>query len=429
MDSGFFPANHGVNFDSDSGKIYYFYPETVTVATCWPKPMAWQKTRRGWRHTRLTNSFFFLPKYNLEKQIRCLEKVIDEDGQFHFPFMLSSWDKEEIARLNWYSRIPAPVRKLIVDFRSRHWHLLSLAARCGTAALDLLQSSPALAFMLASNWVYHKPAVQRPLRSARTLLKQGKNQKDILRWLRFPPTKSSRHVLSRVVKQSIDVTRLLYLRDAMQDPVRMKSLRHHQRLNAGALRILTDADLISHTIFSLIEEIAHNRREDSAPHSAYELRDSINMFQRIYPRQKLPVFSSCARLSQVHNELIQRFHDLPPENLVFPKPPLGGNEKIIPILNAQELWQEGVDMNHCVSSYSRQIAIDKNVFIYKVLGPERCTLSIRKSGKSWRIDQLKKSSNRHAADSTILLVKSWLNHQNLLENNGITQASVAARSA
>ena len=405
----FSPANHGVNFDPTAGKIFFFSPASITVAKCWPKPMAWRKTQNGWQHLRLTDDFFFLPREDLANRVRQIENGIDQYGQFHFPFMRSSWEKAELARLNWYLTIPRDIRDQVSLFSTRQWHLLSLLARCGDGAFDLARSSPALSFALASNWVFHKPAVKRPLRSARALLRTGKNQQDILSWLGFPPTNSARRILAKIVPQTVSISSLLYLRQAMHQSDLMQRLTHVSRLNAGVLRILTDRQMAALADYQLVEEVSQASTEDRTPHSAYILRDTAYMFSSLFPDRHFPKVKSVDQLNRLHADLVLDLNTLPPENLVFPQPPVEGNDKIIPILNSHDLTREGREMNHCVSSYSRRIALRKDVFVYKVIAPERCTLSIQKSRTRWRISELKRSCNRQVSRSTISMVKCWLN--------------------
>lgn len=409
METGFRPANYGTNLDPRSGKLFVFEPRRITVAVCWPRPLAWRKSAKlGWRHVRLSSPYFRIPLLDLDTEVRGLGANAEPDGQLRFAFMRCPDEADELARLSWYLRIPPSIRDLIVPFRNRQWHLLSMLARCGTAAAELVASSPALGFALASNWVFHRPAVQRPLRAIRTLLKPGKKQKDILRWLGFPATESARRVLSRVVPTSIDINPLLYLRQALGNPKLMKSLAHAPRLNSGVLRILTDPQLAPLSTPRLIADVGQQTTEDAYVQTAYLLRDAHGMFQQVSRKKSFPRIRSLAELHDVHQELVEKVNSLPPLNLSFPEPPVPGNATIVPIRDAVELWHEGNEMNHCVASYSREIALRKDLFVYKVLGPERCTLSIRKSGSGWRIAELKKSCNGVVSPQTEKQIRHWL---------------------
>jgi hypothetical protein len=186
----------GTIFQKSRGKLFSFDVSSISVMAVWPKPLAWRKTRRrGWYHYRPKIT---IPAGPLDAVVRIQPAHPGPDGEQDRPPVVEPLFPFELAWRRWYDRIPVEVRNAIAPFRSRHWQLLSLVARCGNAALDLLIANPALAYALASNWIFHKPAVQRPLRSARALLAKGKRQRDILEWLSFPATEAFRKLLMKV---------------------------------------------------------------------------------------------------------------------------------------------------------------------------------------------------------------------------------------
>ena len=130
----------------------------------------------------------------------------DAKGLLLLRLCLSSREKnadcEKQAWLRWHATIPAEIRQIVHHFPERQWHMLSFLARCGEAAYDLTAANPALAFALASNWVYHCPPVRRPPRAARALLQRGKKQRDVLVWLVFPGTKAARKMLVKVIRNA-----------------------------------------------------------------------------------------------------------------------------------------------------------------------------------------------------------------------------------
>lgn len=94
----------------------------------------------------------------------------------------------------------------------------------------------------------------------------------------------------------------------------------------------------------------------------------------------------------------------------FPKPPLPGDDSIIPITNFADLVKESKEMNHCVSSYLDRI-MNGNCYIYRVLKPERATLELHLNGKMRKrtsIAQLQGRSNIGAQYETRERVQLWL---------------------
>jgi hypothetical protein len=66
-----------------------------------------------------------------------------------------------------------------------------------------------------------------------------------------------------------------------------------------------------------------------------------------------------------------------------------------------------------VASYAARVRRGR-VAIYRVLAPERCTLSLARHRGVWAIDQLERACNRPPSASTVAAVTEWL------EQGGVT---------
>jgi len=412
-ESEFIKPKPGTVYKPELGKAYFFGSDEILVMRLWP-PMAWRKTKENpyWMPFRPE---IHLQTLNISRKIEDLNKGIEENGQLRLPFPLTPEEIKlrdfETARLKWLDTIPPEALKLAMKFKKRQWHILSFLARCGDAAYDLVISNPALAFALASNWVFHTPAVTQPLRSARALLKPKKKQKDILSWLGFPRTETCRKTSAKVIHATIDINPLLYLRQATNIPGLQKTMAHIPRYNGGVIRVVSDPNLIRFSKPSFLQEISHSRREDSNPKSAYILRDSIDMHRLIYAeRRRFPLIRNVAGLEEIHDTLAQDTNKYlnSTNDFKFPDPPIQGSDSIVPIRTSFELIQESVTQKNCVSSYMEDVAIRKNTYIYRVLEPERCTLSIILRKNEWILSELKLSSNREPSRMTFKAVKEWL---------------------
>ena len=412
MSNGAFQEpKYGTVFKPETGKLYVFEPKSIRVLASWPRVMAWKKTpgRPSWAHFRPKIS---IPT-NIEAKIQKLQVPhIEPDGQAVFNFLNPPFvDRHELGWLQWYDTIPQDIRNLIAPFpgNDRQWHLLSLCTRIGGPAIDLILSNPALAYALASGWVFHP--VSQPMRSARALLKQGKNQRDILEWLGFPGTKSARKILRKTAQKAISIPALLYLRQSMNDSFMQKAAAHLPRLNAGAIRFITDPALLPLVAPAFLEEIAFNRKEDSRPKSAYLLRDSVAMFELLFPQRQFPrPTRHLQTLVDTHDALIHdvnRLYRLE-KDFVFPHPPLEGNDFIEPITTARGLIEEGRQQHNCVASFVKRIAVSRQVYVYRVHWPERCTLSITRRAGRWALSVLKLSGNQLPSKQTFEIVRFWL---------------------
>ena len=91
---------------------------------------------------------------------------------------------------------------------------------------------------------------------------------------------------------------------------------------------------------------------------------------------------------------------------IFPEPPLQGNEIVVPITGEEELRAEGQHMEHCVAIYAEEVA-GRNYYIYKVLAPERATLSVRRTVGGWVLSELRGRGNAKLSKQTQKRVLDW----------------------
>jgi len=95
------------------------------------------------------------------------------------------------------------------------------------------------------------------------------------------------------------------------------------------------------------------------------------------------------------------------ESARFENPPITPTDTIQALRTPDELRAEGKQQHNCVGTYCSKIH-DGNNYIYRVLAPERATLSIVKGPGGWRIEELKTACNMVAKEATYRAVKDWL---------------------
>ena len=408
----------GAIFDRDSSKLYLVCSGATEVWAPWPAPLAWLKYNHeaNWRRIRPNLKLSGRPVAGELARFRARER------EFPYKLHLSGAEEkaairrgERLARLQWAALIPEPVRRAIAPFGTRQWHLLSMAARCGDGALDLIRANPALAFMLASNWVFHRPAVQQPLRSVRALLRPDRKQVEMLAWLGFPARPAVRRVLTRIPARSLNVERLLYLRDACSNPATLKRLCHLPRLNAGCLRIVTDPVLADVVGQSLLAAVGADRTEDPAGRCriAQLLFDTLRVRAEIgRPVEGVLPARTLRDLEAIHDEAVDALNGINERAgcrnaLPFPEPPLPGDDQVVPITSARELRAEGMAMRHCVAIHESDVSFIKNYYVYRVVAPERATLAIRRTRGGWKIAELSGRRNRAVSSETRTRVQAW----------------------
>ncbi len=405
-----------VTYKTESGKLTRFGGGTTEVLSPWPQPRGWIKGPKDqvWRHIRPS---IRLPSGDIDRLIlRQANRVAGPMPDAVIGEQAMGVERrrreDQLNFLYWARHIPSEVRRSISMFPDRQWHLLSMVARCGSAAHDLIKTNPALAYALASSWVFRKSPVSQPMRSTRALLRRGQKQREILAWLEFPDSEAVRRVLSRIVPQSCTIPRLLYLRDACRDRQVVKTLCHLRRINAAVLRIVTDPELRERIGFDILQRLSEKRKQDRTPRCAWMLKDVDRMCAALDIRP--PRILTLDDIERIHDEMLEDMAeeeglaDSSLEDVEFPAPPVPGNGKIIPITDAAMLREEGIVQKHCVWAYGRAVAIEKHTFIYRVLEPERATLELVRSRSGWKVGQLKGFLNGNVSRETYLAVVNWL---------------------
>lgn len=388
MKSDFKQGRLGVAFKN--GKLYTFTDTCVLVMSAWPDPRGWWKRRsHNWRPTRREANAVFSPNLFAKGTAYQPPRTDPDDESGWFNEWLNKISlREYLAHSAYFDTIPDSVRDDLLRYGSRKWHLLNLLARC-PGADDLSRANPALAFALASNWVFHKPAVTRPLRAARGLV--YRKQKRILEWLGFPPTEPVRRILAKIVPRSLAVESLLYLRTALADPWVMRILSHQERLNASVLLMVTHPRLRPCATPRLLAELGQSREEDGGRGPAVRLlTDTLRMAERFGQPDAVRPFLSLRQLQTVHDELATGLAPIRVEDgqpLVFPPPPFAGDADIRPLRTDCELVAEGREMQHCVSYHGPDVAAGW-YYVYRVLTPVRATLAIRWRLRNWVLSEM-----------------------------------------
>ena len=409
------------------GKLYLFEGRPgrsggVWVLRGWPAPMAWRKTTAtpAWRHGRpdlpLESSALagrFLPASWVEdpdtEGASCAAAPAERQLELPFEHAADRVRAKGLEQIQAFlGQIPARVLALIQRSGTRHWHLLALAARC-PGAVDLLEAAPAIAWCLASSWVFRaERRVQRPLRSARVLLRR--RQRDILRWLGFPGTESCAKLLRRIPPAHLDVLRLLNLRAALHDAGMAKRLAHAPALNAGVLDLAGHPRLASYVTPLLLAEVAAHPKEQSRSPTARALHAIFKISAEIgVPPPPRPFSSREAVLECVQHlcreKLMFRHREL--LKLRFPEPPVPGIDGIAPILDPVDLFAEGHEQKNCVADMTPAVAAGSS-FVYRVTHPERATLALTRHRDGWVLEDVRASCNRDVLRQTRARIRWWL---------------------
>ena len=394
------------------GKLYEFSDSHVLVMKGWPDPRAWFKRRsHGWKPTRKWADVLLSQPAFIDKTpapAKPTQPFALPNGQMILTGVVIPEERrarreysDHVARTAFIDMIPETIRLELQRYSNRRWHLLNILARCPNS-LDLSRSNPALLFALASNWAFHKPAVAKPIRAVRRLI--GKKEKVIQEWLGFPATEAVRKLLAKIEPDAVNVEALLYLREALQNPVCLKLLRHLPRLNRQVVMLASDRRLMDHVTPRLLQDVISRSTQMTPDDETFESQDVYRLMldtvrmATIVDWEKCPQkFCSLKRLQAIHDELSPRMdaallkkkYNLPDK---FGEPPFPGTEHIVPIRTPEEMFREGYLQKNCVGSYVLPVA-EGAEYVYRVEQPIRATLSVVLKSGAWEPSQLFKGCN------------------------------------
>jgi hypothetical protein len=316
------------------------------------------------------------------------------------------WEKH-LAFTNFRRSIPPDIAKAVERFTNRQWALLAMC-RFRERASELLVQTPALGFALAHHEKF-RLATPCPAELAARLSRE--RQREIIRWLGFPGTQSWVNILSKIGPELVSLDRLLALRRASQKPAAEKMLGHLRALNAGVLALVAEETIPELLTPQLMAEVADSPEEAFAPRVAHFLNDIVNLRNRLQVCGVPPLFRSVESVQRKHQELADdyiRFQQKLRKKDQLPDPPVPGTAQIIPLTQVSQLEEEGETQHNCVESYVDRVKRGEG-YIYRILAPERATLSIvRGPDHGWQIQQLLLACNQPVGLATSRAVQTWL---------------------
>ncbi len=356
--------------------------------------------------------------------------------------------------------MPRSYAMALAPFKSHQWNMI-LFLSFKRRFYDLIKTNPALAFSLANrrefNWkVYRKEISLDDL--------TGMKQTELLELLGLPGTKSLAQITKKIQPASVSVDLVDILRHCLHYDSIMKKLSHLKKINTGVLTLLTRSDDIRNLVTpQLLEEVSLDRAHNHYAASAHQLGESLRWHRELRPDLRFPIFQTLEALNAYHEEIVgegtllmeeaeriaqieetARAEDAAQAREIaqiertaqqqharaskrteqlkklkamlstpFPKPPIEGTSTIQALQTTREIRIEGHTQRNCVAGYATRIQAG-TCYIYRVLKPERATLSIiRPPGGEWRIGELMLSSNRNVKRKTRVTIGNWLNESQL----------------
>ena len=386
-----------LRYDVSSGQLVHAEGNALTVLLPWPVMKAFRKVRRaeGWSVCQ--------PPFALPPPDADAAPGAGPGAAARF---------EGLADLvSFCRRIPAPVREAVSRFPERHWSVLSWAARCGPAADELLASNPAIAFAIACG--AELAVAGDPVRFGETqFLLAYHSQRDVLARLGFPATERVRRILRKVPAEHVTLARLRQLRQSLADEAVAERLAHVPSVPAPVIQLLADGTfgVVTDAVLADIARAQADGQPQPAngDDAARRLAEVVACWNLVRPTQPLRPIQRVERLQEIHRQVqadVQKVRRARGD--AFPDPPFPGDSRMVPITTRAMLVEEGRIQHNCAFDYAAQCAAGKLAF-YRVLFPERCTLSLKRGARGWEIDQLQAPCNRKASPGTWRFVRNWL---------------------
>ena len=319
---------------------------------------------------------------------------------------------KKLAFERFRASLPKGLPQHVEKFQSHQWGMIQMANFLGAEGVDLIQGSPILAYMLGNTAEFRRLMASEEKRASTRRLVRLK-QRQILVKMHFPDAASIPKTLRKIHPSSVNPTLLNRLRVVMRENEGkpLKLLSHAPHINASVLDLVTTPALTQIITPRVIEEVAALPRDNYFPFAAKQFEDILLLHQELYPDQNVPVFRNlkqakdyCDEMEAIHQA--QREAALPKHT--FPDPPIQGTSSIEPIQTVQALFEESAKQKHCVKIYAQDIS-QGELYVYRVLKPERATLSICPTSSGlWKIRELKCACNRKVSEVTLRKVCNWL---------------------
>jgi hypothetical protein len=315
-------------------------------------------------------------------------------------------EKHQAFRL-FRQALPPQLADAVERFPARQWAVLRMVQE-GAEALDVIEANPALGFC-AANLARFRNVSGNHGRQAATLARRP--QREVLGWLGFPESQAWVNIVRKIRPETVTVDRALALRAVASLADVTQRLAHVPVINTGLLELANQPNLLAQVSPALLNEIANAEEERLQASAVRLLEDMVRELEHMGRRPRLASLKTLASLRQRSHEVAEEFQQHVGVTRCagsFLEPPVPGTAEIVPLTDAGQLLEEGRAQRNCVGGYGPRVVAGK-VFVYRVLKPERATLSLRLGADGgWEIEQLLRACNQPVSPDTAHTVRLWL---------------------
>ncbi len=337
------------------------------------------------------------------------------------------------ALVEFRKTLPDEIARILEPFQSHQWNLLELLT-ARPEAIQLASHNPVLAYLLANNDYFRKNLTKPPAYLAQWRLDY--TQERLLEWLGFPAKPAVVKLFRKIDPSSLMPASARLLRIALNmDPNLLSLLAHHRRINRGMLDLVVLPDLrpfLTTDLLAEVAEIADGKQVDAPDEKVLryvKAMDEMGYIGRIKPIKSLKKLDALSKRAQEafiaekaareaarqarkqqlraeENERVGRERRCERAQRSIPPPP--DTKDFVRLCRALDVVEEGAKQKHCVGHMALKVATG-DAFIYRVLQPERATLSLKMGEDGqWKIGELKLACDRQAGKATQAHVVRWL---------------------
>ena len=280
---------------------------------------------------------------------------------------------------------------------------------------ELVVTNPALAICIACSSKWDAFIEENPDQVLESLL-QSKRRR-VCELLGFPGTEAMVRILGKFEPEACSLPMLMRSRKVLQNEDLAHLLRHIPAISPQFLCVCLCWRWGGLASVSLFQELCGSIEVGAiSPRHMMLLDDTFRMLGN---RPVRPI-RSIKQLEELHDRLVARLNirrevdDAVPGYMLsrtaFPAPPFPGNSWIKPLTTPQLLAQEGREQDHCAATLVRDVG-EGWLYVYKIMEPERATLSIARYENRWKIEQLYAARNLDVSPETFRMVRNWLDEQ------------------
>ncbi|GAA04248.1 PcfJ domain-containing protein [Photobacterium leiognathi] len=309
----------------------------------------------------------------------------------------------------WIASIPKGLVKQARGYADLGVYMLKIAAM-SEKARELLLQRPTLLYLVCE---------QYPLDQDEVLALCELGQRKILQHLGLASSRAALRFLDRI-DSDFSTRSIVLIIHRLLDPdvMSFQLFRHYKTITNLTLQLYLQWPTLTGT--PLGRHLAQtNQRERFQINQI--LSDVFQLGYRVLDVdsiKRIHAVTSYEELRALHDRWVVAQHTInfvPDVNSNKPYViPFPGNNNIVPICDYQELEQEGIEQNHCVSIYHNRI-IKGEYLVYKMFMPERVTIGLKRHyfangrrSEIYTVDQIQARNNRMPSSETLEAVYGWL---------------------